>query len=63
MDARRGSVESAETQGSERLLLVGVPGERPREGLSAEGCAPEGVDTMDLRRFAKRFATLDAVRR
>ena len=63
MDARRGSVESAETDGLERLLLAGVPVQGPREGHSAEGCAPEGVDTTDLLRSAKPSATLYAVRR
>ena len=63
MDARRGSVEFAKTDGSERLLMVGVPGQGPGEGLSAEGCAPEVVDTTDRRGIAKRSATLYAVRR
>jgi hypothetical protein len=63
MDARRGSVEFAEADELEPLLLVAVPGRRPRAGLSAEGCAPDGIDTMDLRRIAKWSATVYAVRR
>ena len=27
-------------------LLVAVPGQGLREGLSAEGCSPEGLDTI-----------------
>ena len=63
MDARRGSVEFAQVDELEPPLLVAVAGRGPRAGLSAEGCAPEGIDTMDLRRIAKWSATVYAVRR
>jgi hypothetical protein len=40
------NVWSGESRYGMTCLLVAVPGQGPREGLSAEGCSPEGFDTI-----------------